>query len=81
MRNGFVEVRDVLERIDVDILGGKRFIDMAVVGKLHDLDFEALGRGDFGRDFRHFGVRAGQSAEFDFRFGFLIAATGESESG
>ena len=66
-RNGFVEVRDVLERIDVDMLGGKRFIDVAVVGKFYDLDFEALGRGDFGRVFRHFGVRAGQSTEFDKR--------------
>lgn len=81
LRNGFVEVREVLERIDVDILGGKRFIDVAVVGKFHDFDFEPLGRGDFGRYLRHFGVRAGQSAEFDFRFGFLIAAAGEGESG
>lgn len=81
LRNGFVKVRDVLESIDVDILGGKRFINVAVVGKFHDLDFETLGRGDFGRDFRHFGVRAGQSAEFDFCFGFLVVAAGEGESG
>lgn len=71
----------LLESIDVDILGGKRFINVAVVGKFHDLDFETLGRGDFGRDFRHFGVRAGQSAEFDFCFGFLVVAAGEGESG